>query len=260
LVWTALLVVSGCGQATGRGGDMGSDAAPPPAPLGDHGGQVTVGSQRMPQTLSALTAGFWNQRAVSCTYSTMGSCGISSCTMKTVPPPSPTAGTVSTSGTLVPLSTMPDSFGVYASSTQTDPAWNGGESITIGATGADVPAFMATLAAPTSVTVTQPAAIGSTIDRAADFTLSWTGASAGVVVVSVNAGSVSVECRFAPAAQHGVVPSMVLQQLPAGMATVGLSTATTTRLTAGSSTVDVALRSLAIGSDGKLIGGNVTLQ
>jgi hypothetical protein len=81
-----------------------------------------------------------------------------------------------------------------------------------------------------------------------------------VVVASFQSGGVQIECRFAPTAMQGVVPAAVLQQLPAAMGTLSLSSTTQSRLPAGTSTVDVTLRSLAIGADGHVVGGNVTFQ
>jgi hypothetical protein len=102
--------------------------------------------------------------------------------------------------------------------------WGGGESLRFeGGGGADIGAFEATLLAPSHVVVTAPVfplgdPAGIAVARDRDLAISWTGSSAGDVVVRVT-GPIAdgtqelITCRFSPEAGRGTVPASALARL-----------------------------------------------
>lgn len=172
-----------------------------------------------------------------CTVSTEGDCTLTVC--PEVPPvdagmvdagmpdagmpdPAPTAGTIQVSGGALELSLIADAMGAYAPLTGTMLLWPDAETeLTIRSMlGADVAMFQGSLTGAISVTLTAPALSGE-INRAADLPVTWTGTSAGEVVMTIFAAgamgaSTTAECRFDPPSFAGTVPAAALAAFPAG--------------------------------------------
>jgi hypothetical protein len=182
-------------------------------------------------------------------------------------PTPPNAGVISVSGARIPAGTKltPGTDGKYPALQQSGlDAWSGGETLSISAVGAEVPAFSGTVTAPApSVALTSPA-ISTTqkaeIDRSKALAVAWSGAGAGTLTVSATAsvpggGSAVVTCRFDASKGTGQMPTKLLAKLPAGDGGFGASISTTEQVKAGSYTV-----TLLGSSSVKNASGQVTLK
>ena len=153
----------------------------------------------------------------------------------------------------IPLA-RPQDGGIPSYFTYNEHIFNGGETVTVTATGADVPAFATTLTAPTRPTLTAVGiAANGVIDRSQAITVRWTGGSPQLSVSlsgTTDAGLRVVECRFDAAAGSGTILPTVLQQLPSGLAgSFGIAAITSKPLNAGSWSFDVdAIDYLAVSS------------
>jgi hypothetical protein len=138
------------------------------------------------------------------------------------------AGALKITGGTSPLDMAPGTKDNYAGlRSSTSALWNGGEMLVATAAGSasGVPAFSASLTAPSKLTVTAPAlpqtASGSlTVARDAPLTVSWTGASSGSVIVYLDIATpnkaYTVTCTYKPSDATGQVPAAALGMLPAG--------------------------------------------
>jgi hypothetical protein len=149
------------------------------------------------------------------------------------------AGTIKILGAAVPVTMMP--MGDEYLGFGTDQAlFDGGETLTVAASGSDVPAFVKSVIAPGTATITSPLIPSGTspavpITRSAGFPVSWTGGS-GKVKVSLSGGSsdtTSVICKFDASAGTGTVPADALMVLPYGSGNLWVDTVTDTSVTAG---------------------------
>lgn len=256
-----VLAVAAC-SASGRGSaDLGVSA--PRACASYPSGAVTLIRS------TGLTAQFTKSNDAQCMSMTMGSCAASILGPRPNPPAIAAAGTISVTGGAMPLMQSPDGSGAYPIVRVSSPLWMtaGGESLSVSATGGEVPAFATTLIAPGEMTVTSPAwpAGGpTTIARAADLTLAWNGSGVGVVDVGLVGGSAAtqaaeIHCRFPLSAGQGVVPAAMLANLPAGSSGALLMFAMTpTTLTEGAWSVDVSLESAAVDGHGAPVSYSVT--
>jgi hypothetical protein len=119
----------------------------------------------------------------------------------------------------MPITLSPQADKSYNSlSDSTHALWQGGETLTVSAAGADVPAFSATVIGPANSTVTMPADPSPamlTVDRSMDLTLAWTGGSQTLKVDVVTVGA-TIECRFSASAGTGTISKSLLGMLSAG--------------------------------------------
>lgn len=136
-------------------------------------------------------------------------------------------GKVSLGGGAMPVELVPTSGRYTPFSSTTEALFQGGETITLGASGdaaAATPSFTRQLLAPAPVVVTSPAMSSSStmeVDRASDFAVAWTGGSSTPSVsVSLTGQStgrtVSVSCLYSGSAGRAVVPASTLASLPLG--------------------------------------------
>src|SRR5579859_1217871 len=118
----------------------------------------------------------------------------------------------------------PDSLGSYLYNT-TGPMFVAGDTLTVAAAGATVPAFPAqTLTTPGPITLTAPVADGGTmtIPSASDLTVTWTGGTTGNrVVVDLAAfftsgASAGTVCAWDATAGTGTIPAAQLAPLASG--------------------------------------------
>ncbi len=174
------------------------------------------------------------------------------------------AGTLSIAGTLVDggISLMPRTNGTYYDQLNTQ-LWAGGETLTLSATGAVVPAFSAqTVVAPLDIVVTAPSCATNncgTLSRSTPLTVSWTGGGSSTVDVdltvndSVNLRVGKILCTFPASAGTGVIPTGVLATVPAGQGFLTIKPTGSTSFAAGAWMVSI----IAIGQG---VGGLVMVQ
>jgi hypothetical protein len=144
------------------------------------------------------------------------------------------AGTLSMTGGTGPIALMPDTttgFYSYSSAYPVGgPTVAGGDTLTVTASGAIVPAFTAHFVMPNDITVTSPVPpvppmlFGSVaVLRSSDLPIAWTGGGAGVVEVALGqksgGGLTSITCLLPAAGGSGAIPAAALAGLtptPAG--------------------------------------------
>ena len=205
-----------------------------------------------------------------------GSCTVGALSFQ--PPPASgtqvSAGTITVTGGSAPIALAPADGG---SGEQYAPLQHAGtvasgQTLTIAASGATVPAFSTNLVVPDAVTFTQPDIVDASslaIGRSTDWPIAWTGGSAGTLTFQVSqtvgATGTLIVCTFPESAGSGVIPAAALGYLTPSSAldggspestSVGVSTFASQSVTAGDWTVavDIAI-SLAVG-----IGTVVTVQ
>ena len=132
------------------------------------------------------------------------------------------AGKITISGGTKSAVLLPEADGTYTTVNGQGALFAGGETLTITAQGAAVPAFVLSLVAPSKLTLSAPALPASgplKVTRSAGITASWTGTSAGVVVVYLDAAggasAYAATCSFPASSGSGVVPAAALADFPA---------------------------------------------
>jgi hypothetical protein len=192
------------------------------------------------QSFSASASFFPSVAATGCSIEPLSGCTLETC-VGTTNDTLVSAGTIEVAGGLYPLTLVQQANGTYGPSDDAGAAlWQGGESLVIASTGEIVPSFTVRVVAPRQIDV--DTAFPSSISRATQFSVDWSGTSTGMVAVdlSVQGGSKAyyLECQFDPqTTAHGVVPGSALAELPAGSALLTVSTLQRTDVTAGSWTI-----------------------
>jgi len=140
-----------------------------------------------------------------------------------------TAGTVTITGGMQPVTLMPGNNGYYPFGQGTiGRLWNGGEVLTMSATGdpKGVPAFSGTVVAPTHITLVAPVFTNGNVDVPRDqpFHLAWTGGTVGTIWFNMSGpipdGPSDTYCEFPAAAGEATISQDLIGQLPAGWASV----------------------------------------
>jgi len=235
-------VVGGGGTATGghagngAGGAGGASSSAEAKKIGS----ITV-VQSAPvnaASISSLVHAFFSSTVPyatsNCSKMTSGACELSECSVSatTPSPPPPTyysAGTVSISGLLSPVTIdwgrSADVNRYYAY--YTEPLWTAPTPATLSVTGsADVPAFMIGLTFPSPISITAPIpTLGNgstryTISKAGALNVAWTGGVNGDVLVKLYSNtsppaSVSIDCTVAAAGGAVTVPATFMAKLGA---------------------------------------------
>jgi hypothetical protein len=264
------------GDASPDDGGNASDAAVADAPATPDGGgpaftgyvsafssSYVINSQ--PIASGSLSAGFTADGGAStCVATQVAPCQIYKCTsgQDAGAQQFPSAGDVSLSGGTTPVTISPTANGTYTSKSATTTLWNGGETLTMQATGAQVPAFNGTLTAPFKVTLSTPTMSGQsiTVNRSTPFVLTWTGAGSSTVIVSFSTTNTIVSCQFDGTAGNGSVPSSALQNLPAGSGGFGIYSSAMSHVTAGNWDVTLEGFSLGVTPNGGPTSATLTLQ
>ncbi len=202
-----------------------------------------------------------------CTRSMMGNCEIDSCSGG--PGTAASAGTVTITGAMQPISMMPAADHTYtAISTQTA-LFAAGDSLTFAAAGADVPAFSQMLTAPARVTITAPVKPSNatlTVTRAQDLTVSWSGGgNTGQVLVallpgSTSSGAMTLYCRFPAGSGQGSVPALALQHLQSGPGAFAMASISDGGTTAGDWAVRLEAYVNAVWPDESIVSGPTMVQ
>ncbi len=229
----ALLVscflAAGCGAATDGGG----------AGAGGGSASFTVTSS-MPSPASSAGASYsvsisFTTAGPACATTTIGACTVNPCYTSSSSGDGsvvlPNTGLVTLLAQTVSLGVEPQSDGTYASeSVAGELPWQaGGDLVTFqwahfpGETG--LPGDAITLGAPPYVTLAEGSAffaLGGTVVRADDLTVSWTSDTTPSVIddvaVSLISGGTQTYCTFNAGAGSGVVPAAALAGLEAGVA------------------------------------------
>jgi hypothetical protein len=246
------LALHGC--SSDQGGGSGSDGGPssdggapndlanadlsqsPPADLApyvEYGYVFARSDNAAGAKLSELVANLYTQpySGLSCTTTVSGACKLEVCVAPPPAPPFASAGTLTLTGGTHTLTVAPMANGSYSQlvdATQT--LWSGGETLTLTASGATVPAFSTSVTAPAPIVVAAPAAPAGgaklTVSRSSDLTFTWTGGGGATVGGGISAvyGSTaeSVTCTVPASAGTFTLPASLIAQLPASPTGVGL--------------------------------------
>lgn len=216
----------------------------------------TSGGPTMP--MYVVSAGFYNSVSTPCAITTVGACQVQKCA-NGAPEPNNSAGTITITGSTVGTTTLTPSGKTYTPAMGTALYWSAPQTLTVSASGGDVPMFSGNMNAPALVTVTAPEPpnvdmLGPPMSysKSSDLTISWTGGSLGsdveVTLMSLPQDYI-VRCKFGATAGTGAVPASLMTQLFNDGVTTARLTATsvgTTNVTAG----DFKLSLLAINNAG----------
>jgi hypothetical protein len=224
--WLVFLIAASCGTSSNTSSDGGATDLGPP---GWRHGVVIVQST----TRSFAHADFVDSpdgRPEVFTASPFGPCTVDVyASLGTIGTPTTTGGgTISITGGAQPVTLKPVTMSgmvLYPSFTAATPLWNGGESLTLAIAGDAVPAFSVTQVAPSRVTITQPPSSSGplTIPHDRDFTIAWSGGSAGAVRFTLTFGAsgpvaeTQLVCLFPSGPGQGTVPAAALAMLPHGV-------------------------------------------
>ncbi len=227
-----LVLVAACGGggngnpfATDGNGGGGADGAPP-AHNGGAGVSVYKGSSTSGPVVGTSGYASFDSAGYECTTSNrIGTCYLESCTSSTTITYA-SAGTLTITGGAQTITLTPDATNKYAPFSAMTDLVQPGQMLTLTAAGATVPAYTATLAMPAPLTITSPSKTSTPlpVSRGADFTLAWSGGTAGNVSVSASSSSTGepfVFCEFAASAGTGSIPGPLLAMLPAGAGAIG---------------------------------------
>ena len=164
--------------------------------------------------------------ATICTASTVAGCLLLDC------PPADMAtatqfanvGTIHVTTSLVDVVLSPLLDGSYQARTSNGPLWpTEGAPVAITGSGGNFAAFTTTLNGPSAATIVDPlTSSGLTLSRSADFNVSWTGGTTGLVTVGLTVGNQQLECAYGVSGGSGVVPAAALAKLSAGTGTLDL--------------------------------------
>lgn len=245
------LSLSACSQDQGSGpasadlGGFGPDGGASSADLSGPGSPADLGAypesgyvyarsvNNTSGKFSSLVAAFYGQPYTSCTVMMSGACLIQTCPVSQPPPPFVSAGNLTLSGGARTITLMPRADkGYTVSSDGTQALWSGGEMLSFSATGADVPAFTASLVAPGPIAITSPTAPSGggklSVSRTSDLTMTWTGGGSaqfrgGITAVYNNgASSAAVVCTAPASAGSFTIPASLIGQLPQSPTSAGL--------------------------------------
>jgi hypothetical protein len=157
-----------------------------------------------------------------CAQSTVGPCTVMTCSSDGgfVPYVTDSAGNITISGTRAgPITLAPIDGGYSYYTSSSDKLWDGGETVTVTATGATVPAFSTSLTAPTPIGMTNPLCAMSdcgTFSRSTSLPVSWSPANAPALVFVISSTTAQVmfaQCTLTTS--PGSVPSSVMSLIGA---------------------------------------------
>jgi hypothetical protein len=257
----------GNGGNGGSGGGGGGGGAADMSSAATKSGYVSLSAYRAAQ-LGGIQGGYayagFSNTSGSCAAMTQGPCQVQTCSNNTA---QVSAGTVSVSGTNVAAMLQPQADGTYGSiSSSPTQLFNEGAMLTVNAGGGVVAAFGGSLTAPSRVLITTPAqgAGAITVNRGQGFTATWSGGSAGDVVLYFDGGasrSTQLFCHFAASSGNGTVPASALQLIPAGSGGYAMSTETSSTVRSGDWAVQLTASFNAVwAQDQTIVSGAVTYQ
>jgi hypothetical protein len=161
------------------------------------------------------------------------------------------AGTLELSGTGGPWQLVLDSTDTYRA--RPSATWTPGTSLTIEASGGEVPPFTGTFIVPPALVYNSVRAdLLAAIARDGDVVLSWIPIDAENVWVGVESGSAEVSCAFKGEAGTGTIPGAALATLPASR-TMRSVASNSNQLQLGNWWVNLLAQSRAQLADGSLL-------
>ncbi len=173
-----------------------------------------------PTPLHVVSAGFFDVVSTPCAITTVGACQVQKCA-NTAPTANNNAGIITITGGAVGTSTLTPNGDTYTPVMMNTLYWNAPVTLSVSASGGDVPAFAGSVGAPALITVTSPALpdmLGppTTQSKSSDLTFSWTGGNAGTDVEITLASLPSdyfIKCKFGAQTGTGSIPSSLLTQM-----------------------------------------------
>ena len=240
--------------ATGLGGVGGASASPRKM------GSVYIGSSPDFTTSSASTAGadfILYPPQDNCTYESHGPCAVAICG---TPDPQGylSGGTVVFSSDVMTQQVTQLINGTYESAYFPGDLWSAaGVTVTVSASGGDVPAISAQFPAPAVLAIPDATAVANeTAKHGQDIALTWQGGGAcqAIFEFSERQGDTTYDavCAFPSSGDSGTIPAAALAPFPAGTAPTYTFTCTvTTNLMAGDWAINI--RALA---DARTPAGN----
>ena len=199
-----------------------------------------------------------------CTEQVIGECSLYTCPTQFPPTTYHSAGTITITGATLPITLTPMTDMTYETYV-TQALFSGGETLSASATGAGIVAFAGTVTAPARITITAPAPPSNdsiTIDRAQPFHATWTGASAGKVVLRFSGPTgATLACSYAANTNTADVPASALAMVPAGLGRFDASTETLEPIDAGDWRINLQATFDAVWTDMNVVSNvDVTYQ
>jgi hypothetical protein len=263
----ALVPLLACGGPAGGGDD--EPGTTPDAPRPEHVGFISIQSYDamnipgQPLLGGTASAGFFMNAAFCTTIQTMDECSVQQCNF-TGTPPQVSAGAITITGAMQPITLAPMANNVYPTFTVMAALFRGGESLTVAAAGAEVPAFSHSLVVPAKATITSPVEPSTflTVDRSRDFAVAWTGGGGGQLQVALDGPGASqrLVCRFEASAGSGTIPASALALVPAGQGGFSMAATEITEVIAGDWAVEVVGIFNAVWPDDSIVSGPTMAQ
>lgn len=262
------------GGSAGMGGAGGD-----PSATARGVGFVTVISIRTTTTVDTMLAGFYASAAdrtpgMKPVNETLGPCVVTTYVPDGTAAgsrPSLSAGVITLTGgngtsTITPMSGQ---YVLGAAPAAGQPYFNPGQTLSFSAAGDVVPAFTATIVAPSVTTLIAPldkSGSGAPLptSRSTDLVVSFSGGSGKVRAAingkDANGGSVNVVCTFAASTLNGVIPATALGRLAPGEATFGADTVEESPTVAGNYDLDVRVIAGVATAAGASVPSKLMLQ
>ena len=251
--------------ACGGSGSGGVDAPDTRSNIGAFFIQsYTAGS--MPNAAGEVDLAFFTGFPACTNVTTIGPCDVLDCVMGTEQTPH-SAGAVTVTGPSTHITLEPGANEEYAVEQAQGTLFNGGDSLTIAAAGADVPAFSRTISTPSKSTIRsppQPSTPYLPITRSAGLVVRWTGAATGTQFVSLSDGGFSVtrylSCRFDAGAGTGTIPPDALMLLQTAAGNFSMATITEDSVDVGDWHVSLEAYWNAVWPDDTLVSGQTMVR
>jgi len=253
--------VPGAGASMADAGEGAVDAGQPTADAGltvaDAGvrklGFVSLVQQRLvipglePLWANAASAAFFDP--VGCTVSRAGGCELTECPTGTAQLPQRSAGTLTFGGLVDGGVQVEFAMGTYSAQLPGQ-AFSFGTTLTVTASGGDVPAFSASVTAPEGTMLTTPVCPNSTcgaVSRSQPLEVTWTAPTFGSAVVELGAANGQIRCVVSASSRRATIPVALLAKLPAGQGVLTVGGASATTVPAGDWDVTFTARDTAFG-------------
>lgn len=269
---------TGTDSGTSSGADM-STGTPADMAMARGTGYVSISSQSFTSTggggtikSGSWSAGFLSPTTVNpiqCTSSTAGECKITKCTGSGSPLTRPDAAAINVTGGNMAVMLSPMANGSYNSPSSNNTAWNGGETLTIAATGSasGVPAFSTTIVGANAAKLTAPTAPANNtlaVNRLSNLTFGWSGGASSAVRIGLyqlgNNTTTTILCTYAVGAISGVMPTAALINLDAGSGNFFASSITEKTIAAGTYDVTVTTAFGVNGTNDNPVTYGATIQ